>query len=261
MGRVSSRRGDVHCEFMRRRQVARRTLASDLFMNLAALAVVIAAMTQDTGSSVRGGAPVDSLPPSFAPTLANTSALAGVEDGGRLAPPLTDASAAAGVGSDSVPRRRKAIEYSDLYYTRLKIHQVASYLTVPLFVAQYLAGRELWNHPDSHGLARDAHGPLAAGIAGLFAVNTVTGVWNLWDSRKDPAGRTRRWIHGLTMLAADAGFVVVGATAPHHEFEGRGGAVPPPTSLGSGARTHRDVAIASMSLALGSYLMMLIWKD
>ena len=86
-----------------------------------------------------------------------------------------------------------AVEYSDMYYTRLKIHRIASYLTVPLFVGQYLTGRELWNHPDSHGLAKDAHGPLAAGIAGLFAVNTVTGVWNLWESRKDPHRRARRW--------------------------------------------------------------------
>jgi hypothetical protein len=140
-----------------------------------------------------------------------------------------------------------------LYYTRLKIHQVASYLTVPLFVAQYLSGRELWKHPDSDGLARDAHGPLAASVAGLFAVNTVTGVWNLWDSRKDPNGRTRRWIHSLLMIAADAGFVATGATAPGDDA-GENGA------SSSGARTHRALAIGSMSVALSSYLLMLVWK-
>lgn len=228
-------------------------------MNPALLALVVATSAQDTGATVRDSSVADTVAPSYAPTLANTSLLSELGLSGRLASPDTGPAGAA-AGADSVPRRPRAIEYSDLYYTRLKVHQIASYLTVPLFVAQYLAGRELWNHPDSHGLARDAHGPLAAGIAGLFAVNTVTGVWNLWDSRKDPHGRTRRWVHGLTMLAADAGFVVVGATAPHHEFDERGGTTPP-TGLGSGAATHRDVAIASMGLALGSYLMMLIWKD
>lgn len=153
------------------------------------------------------------------------------------------------------PRRPRAVEYSDGYYTRLRIHQLASYLTVPLFAAQYLSGRALWKNPDSHGLARDAHGPLAVAVAGLFGVNTVTGVWNLWVARKDPNGRTRRWVHGLLMISADAGFVAVGATAPGHDFQENGG-----TGRSSGATTHRDLAIASMSVALSSYLMMLIWK-
>lgn len=230
-------------------------------MSLAVLALVLSLSTQDTGATVRDSVPGETQAPSYAPTLANTSALSGLADRGRFVGLAVPDTGPALPTTDSVPRRPKAIEYSDLYYTRLKIHQVASYLTVPLFVAQYLAGRELWNHPDSHGLARDAHGPLAAGIAGLFAVNTVTGVWNLWDSRKDPHGRTRRWVHGLTMLVADAGFVVVGATAPHREFEGQNTTTTPPSGLGSGATTHRDVAIGSMGLALGSYLMMLIWKD
>ncbi|MFN8652226.1 MAG: hypothetical protein U0133_10020 [Gemmatimonadales bacterium] len=156
---------------------------------------------------------------------------------------------------DSTPRRRhKAIQHSDGYYIRLKIHRLASWLTVPLFAAQYLAGRELWNNPDSHGLARDAHGPLATAIAGLFAVNTVTGVWNLVEARKDPKP-ARRWVHGLLMIAADAGFVAVGATAPDDDFRENGG-----SGRSSSASTHRDLAIGSMGVALGSYLMMLVWK-
>ncbi len=43
---------------------------------------------------------------------------------------------------------------------------------------------------------RGGKGGLAASIAVLFGVNTVTGVWNLRDARKDPAGRTRRTVHG-----------------------------------------------------------------
>lgn len=222
-------------------------------MHSALLALAMLAAPQDSAPSMPPDSAdtgavtvaIASSPPSYAPTLQNTSMLAG------LGPVVLGDSAA--VAADSVRRRPKAVEYSDLYYTRLKIHEVASYLTLPLFVAQYLSGSYLWKHPDSHGLARDAHGPLAAGVAGLFAVNTVTGVWNLWDSRKDPHGRTRRWVHGLTMLAADAGFVVVGATAPDDD-EGGG-------THSSGARTHRNLAIGSMSLALGSYLMMFLWKD
>jgi hypothetical protein len=229
-------------------------------MTAALLLLVLATAVQDTVPPAPVLA-IDIPAPgvSLAPSVDNLSLL-----GAALDRPWIDSV----LGSGAVPpglqnpsdttrsKRSKAIEYSDLYYTRLKIHQVASYLTVPLFVAQYLSGRELWNHPDSHGLARDAHGPLAATVAGLFAVNTVTGVWNLWDSRRDPSGRTRRWIHSLAMIAADAGFVVVGATAPDDD-EGEGGS----GRRSSGALTHRNVAIASMSVALSSYLMMLVWKD
>ena len=204
-------------------------------------------------------APVLELDPSavanLAPTLDNLSLL-----GAALSPTAAPVAAGdwpdASTPTDTTPRRRhRAVEYSDGYYTRLKIHRLASYLTVPLFTAQYLSGRALWNNPDSHGLARDAHGPLAAAVAALFAVNTVTGVWNLWEGRKDPNGRTRRWVHGLLMIAADAGFVAVGATAPGHEFRESGG-----SGRSSGASTHRDLAIGSMSVALSSYLMMLVWK-
>lgn len=212
-------------------------------MNAALLALSLLLPPQDT---VQVSLATDSTPQSYAPTLENTSVLASV------GPVVLGDSAT--VADDSVRKRRKAVEYSDAYYTSLKIHRLASYLTLPLFVGQYLSGSYLWNHPDSHGLARDAHGPLAAGVAGLFAVNTVTGVYNLWTERKEPKGRTRRWVHGLAMIAADAGFVVVGATAPDREDRLTG-------NTSSGARTHRDVAIASMGVALGSYVMMLLWKD
>jgi hypothetical protein len=228
-------------------------------MNTVLLALGVLLAPTDTVPNVAppDSAPAATLLPSYAPTLDHLSVLHGSERLATFAPGPGPAAPVVATGPDST-RRPRAVEYSDLYYTRLKIHRIGSYLTVPLFVAQYLAGRELWNHPDSHGLARDVHGPLAAGIAGLFAVNTVTGAWNLWDSRKDPSGRTRRWVHGLTMIAADVGFVLVGATAPDDDFgeaEGSRG------SRSSGASTHRNLAIGSMGLALGSYVMMLVWKD
>jgi hypothetical protein len=144
-----------------------------------------------------------------------------------------------------------AIEYSDGYYTRLKIHKYASYATIPLFLLQYLSGRELFDNPGDDSWARSVHGPAAAGVAVLFGVNTVTGLWNLYEGRKDPNGRTRRMVHSIAMLAADAGFVWTGATAPDDDEGGSS----------SDADTHRTIAITSGSVALASYLMMFIWND
>ena len=149
-------------------------------------------------------------------------------------------------------KRQHAVELSDGYYTRLKIHKIASYTTIPLFVAQYAAGQELYqNGSEAASWARNLHGPLAAAIGTLFVVNTVTGVWNMAEAWKIPEGRARRTVHGLLMLVADAGMVAVASSAPEGEYgEFEGG----------DATTHRNLAIASMSVALGSYLMMLIWK-
>jgi hypothetical protein len=101
---------------------------------------------------------------------------------------------------------------------------------------------------------------VAASIGVLFGVNSVTGVWNLMESRKNPAGRTRRTVHGILMLAADAGFVATGLLAPGEGGgeDGQSGR----TQASSGSRsTHRAVALSSMGVALASYLMMLFWRD
>ena len=149
-------------------------------------------------------------------------------------------------------KRQHAVELSDGYYTRLKIHKIASYATIPLFVVQYAAGQELYqNGSEAASWAKDLHAPLAAAIGGLFLVNTVTGVWNMVEAWKVPEGRARRTIHSLLMRVADAGMVAVASSAP----EGEGGEFE-----GDDAQTHRNLAIASMSVALSSYLMMLIWK-
>jgi hypothetical protein len=146
--------------------------------------------------------------------------------------------------------RTIAIEYSDWYYTRLTIHKYASYATIPLFIGQYVTGEKLMKNPGEGG-PKGLHGALAASVGVLFGVNTVTGLWTLYDSRKDPHGRTRRTLHSILMLAADAGFVWTGSLAPDEEEGGSS----------SQARKHRTVAITSGSVALASYLMMLIWKD
>ena len=171
-----------------------------------------------------------------------------------VGPVLAPAFAVADTGQR---RRPRAVEYSNFYTVRLTIHRYASYATLPLFVAEYALGRSLYNRPpdSTSSSLRSAHGVVAIGIAGLFGLNTVTGGWNLWDARKDPAGRTRRYVHSALMLVSDAGFVATGALAPNHRAELAGTVDPNRRSL------HRTVAIASMSTALAGYLMMLIWKN
>ena len=61
------------------------------------------------------------------------------------------------------------------------------------------------------------HAGLAASTGVLFGVNSVTGVWNLMEARKDPTHRKKRTIHGILMLAADAGFFATALTIPEHE--------------------------------------------
>ena len=139
----------------------------------------------------------------------------------------------------------RAFEYSDGYRMRAKIHKISSYATLPLFATEAILGQSLYSDPTSG--KKDAHLAVATGIGALFAVNTVTGVWNLIEARKDPNHRGRRLAHGLMMLGADVGFVATAALGPESE-EGSA----------SGSRsTHRAVAFTSIGLATASYLIML----
>ena len=140
-------------------------------------------------------------------------------------------------------RRPVAYTYSDGYTLRAKIHRYASFLTLPLFGAQTVLGLKLDDGSTSEAV-RASHAAIATTMVGLFAVNSVTGVWNLWEGRKDPAGRTRRFLHGALMLASDAGFVATGLLAP--------------TNDGGGDRSlHKAVALTSIGLATTGYLIML----
>ena len=156
-------------------------------------------------------------------------------------------------GADTVRRRRpKSIEYSDAYYTRLQIHRIASYTELPLFAAEYVLGERLLKEErtgfPSNGL-KTAHTGVALGLGALFTINTVTGGWNLWESRSDPSGRTRRFIHSIAMLGADAGFAWAGASG--------GGA----KQSQSGANQHRTIAVSSMALATAGTAMMWFFHD
>jgi hypothetical protein len=157
--------------------------------------------------------------------------------------------------ADTVTRKRprpRAIEYSDAYYTRLRIHHLASFTELPLFAAEYVLGQRLLNEErtgfPSQGL-KTAHTAVALGLGALFTINTVTGGWNLWESRKDPAGRTLRFLHSAAMLGADAGFAWAGASG--------GGA----KHTLAGANQHRTIAISSIALATVGTAMMWLFHD
>lgn len=181
------------------------------------------------------------------------------EGGPRLATLRLGIDPAAAEPADTLRRRpTKAIEVSDAYAVRLKIHQIASFTELPIFAAEILVGQKLAKDRDaglrSSGSLRGAHSALAAGLGVLFGVNTITGTWNLVEGWKDPKGRTRRLIHSAAMLAADAGFLATAGTAPDNDrFEGRAGG-------GSSVRTHRTWAISASSVATAATLMMWLWK-
>jgi hypothetical protein len=166
-----------------------------------------------------------------------------------LAPSFTDSAAPADTGES----RPRAVEYSDAYGTRLAIHRYASYAELPLFAVEYALGQRILNGERTGDFAssgtRSAHSAVAGALGVLFAVNTVTGAWNMIEARHDPAGRTRRTIHAIGMLVADAGFLYTASLAGDAK------------ESVDGANRHRNAAIASISVATASTLMMWLWRD
>ncbi|MEO5818463.1 MAG: hypothetical protein ABIT20_24540 [Gemmatimonadaceae bacterium] len=141
---------------------------------------------------------------------------------------------------DTVPRRRRSVEVSEWYERRLRIHRYGAYAVIPLFTAQAIAGREVFKDPrTAPGWAKTTHRVGATGLATVFTLNTVTGLWNLWDSRSVSQDRTRRTAHVLLMLASDAGFTYAGVKLSNdaeNSLEKR--------------REHRAWAYGSMATAL-----------
>ncbi|MEP6620054.1 MAG: hypothetical protein ABJE47_12090, partial [bacterium] len=108
---------------------------------------------------------------------------------------------------DTVRRRPKAIEVSDAYALRLRIHHYSSFAMLPLFALQSISGNQLYQSGgEDPSWAKSTHSVSAFGLGTVFTVNTVTGLWNLWDSRGTPDGRVKRWLHSGLLLASDAGF-------------------------------------------------------
>jgi hypothetical protein len=192
--------------------------------------------------------------------LALLIALAGPGDTARVMPDSVTASIPSRLElpislqleADTTPRRRrKSVEVSEWYERRLRIHRYGAYTTVPLFVFQAAAGNELY-HKGSGAAdwARNGHRVGATALATVFSINTVTGLWNLWDSRSVPQGRTRRTIHTLLMLASDAGFAYAGIKLSEDAEESA-----------DARRKHRNTAYASMGVAVTGAGMMLLWRD
>jgi len=143
--------------------------------------------------------------------------------------------------------RPKAFEYSDAYETRRKIHVYASIATLPLFGVQAYLGQKLYNGGFSEA-ERTAHQWVGATIVGLFALNTVTGIWNLHEGWGDPSHKKLRVTHGVLMLAADAGFAYAAFAAPSERSD---------VSTHS---THRNVAFFAISAATAGYLIMIFGR-
>jgi hypothetical protein len=144
--------------------------------------------------------------------------------------------------------RVAAFEYSDAYRRRAKIHKIASLATLPLFGTEVLLGQSVYSNVTD--AKKGAHVAVGAAIGGLFGVNTVTGVWNLWEARKDPNARTLRLVHGLLMLAADTGFAITPMVAPDRDS----------LDFDHQRSTHRAVALTSIGIATAGYLTMLIGR-
>jgi hypothetical protein len=192
-------------------------------------------------------APADARPaPSVNQTWAGVSFLPGPSPAPTVAARPVDFSPSD--VAQSGPPPQVAFEYSDGYKARLRVHRDASYAMLPLFGAEAVVGEKLFKNPNSQGL-KTAHAWLNVGILGVFGVDTVTGIWNLKEGWQDPHGRVRRLIHGLLMLTADVGFVATDKLAPNRRAVAAGNT--------SGAVTHRDVAVASISAATVGYLIMI----
>jgi hypothetical protein len=165
-----------------------------------------------------------------------------------VGPRIAGARAGLAPAADTTPRRRpRAVEVSDAYALRLRIHRYASYTMIPLFAAQTIAGNQMWQSgSDDPSWAKSMHIVGAAGLGTLFTVNTVTGVWNLWESRGVSEGRTLKLVHSALMLASDAGFAYAGIKLG-----------PDADQSFSKRQEHRRVAYISMGGALAGYATML----
>jgi hypothetical protein len=152
--------------------------------------------------------------------------------------------------------RPRAVEYSDRYYTLLRIHRIASYAVLPVFAVQYAAGDQLLKG-DAPGWARPTHDAGTATLAALFGFNAVSGVWNLWDSRNDKAGRTRRFMHVGLMTVATAGLLWSAQSAPDNDDDENGGVVVASSDRGT---RHRDIALGAMGVASVGTVIMWLWK-
>jgi len=149
------------------------------------------------------------------------------------------------------PRSRpRAIQVSDWYSRRLTIHRYVAYGTIPVFAVQWIAGNQLLQESrQAPEWAKFTHRAGATALAGMFTVNTVTGVWNWWDSRALAQHRVLRTVHAFTMLACDAAFSYTGAKLSNDA-----------ETSNSARHLHHQVALISMGVTVLSGTAMKIWN-
>ena len=154
------------------------------------------------------------------------------------------------IPTDTPHARVRAIEVSDWYERRLTIHRYVAYGTIPVFAAQWLAGRQLLEKSRAAPTwAKTTHRVGATMLAGMFTVNTVTGLWNWWDSRAVPQNRVLRTVHAFSMLACDAAFSYTGAKLSNE------------AETSSSARNlHVKVAFIAMGVTAASGAAMKLWN-
>ncbi len=203
------------------------------------------------------GAPAPARPDAgSAPDTTRAVAVAPALPLARFGPQAAWTPEATAVDTPPPTRRPRAIVHSDAYYTRLTIHRIGSYAILPLFAGEWLVGQKVANQEPQRTSLRTVHGVLGAGIFGIFAANTVTGVWNLIEARHDP-GAARRDTHVILMLLADAGFAATAATIPHRHRD-------PVTGLRfidqTAMNRHRDIAIGSIAVGTIGTAIMWLWK-
>lgn len=215
------------------------------------------AMTASSDSATVVAGPVASaLPPDETRTVSQMPLITTAPSGVTSRNALRDTMRVALEPGDTVPRRR-AVAYSDWYSRRLTIHRYGSYIMLPLFATQYVLGNKLLNQKEALYAGeraipvdknlRSRHAVVAGAVGTLFVVNTTTGVWNLIESRHTEEGRTRRTIHALTMLAADAGFAYTGVLGSRATDRG------PPQG-----RAHRNAALTSFGISTAGAALMWI---
>jgi hypothetical protein len=221
---------------------------ANVVADAARAALAVATVTADTRGA---GADAVALAwhPAAGAALALSTARLWADSTNGLATALVTPLATPRADSTRAPRHR-AVEYSDAYTKRLTVHRIGSYAMLPLLAAEYALGDRLLDGGSAPaGWVKPTHVGVAVGLGALFATNTITGAWNLWDSRHDPAGRTRRLLHTALLLAADAGFAYTGTLGDDatHSLDGR--------------RRHRNAALTSIGIATVGTAMMWLWKD
>jgi hypothetical protein len=191
----------------------------------------------------------DSASPASRPLLAIDSSLTAV---GPATVADTGILRWVSIPTDTPPPRTRprAIQISDWYSRRLTVHRYVAYGTLPVFAAQWVAGNQLLKGSRAAPeWAKFTHRAGATTLAGMFTVNTVTGVWNWWDSRAVSQHRVLRTVHVFTMIAADAAFSYTGAKLSNDA-----------ETNNAARQRHHNVALISMGVTVVSGTAMKIWN-